>query len=405
MNCRRWVCLLLTVAIALSLAGCGSIYDKEYVVENDYIPSVQIPEDPGDKIAVHDFNGLKRALLALVSEGSAEGQLVFDSEYASDVAEDMASACWQVRTQDAMCAYCVENIAYELSKIVTHTEVKVTISYTEAGENADSIVHMQVAAGVDQLLRQALSDGRTKLALLIEHSSYTAETMGDLVIGVYRRNPELLPQAPGIRVNMLSGSGTQRLYEINLDYGMDEEELAARREELAEFDPFEADGLEGLDQVHLALAVYEYLASHCTTAPNGPGSVYSALIEGNTNSEGLALAFVVLCNRLGLDSQIIYGQKNGLNHSWNIVDVDGEHYHVDVDAYSEAWPEQGFLLNDEAAWLTYRWDVYSYPRCEGELLRDRLFPGPEMMIDTAAVPDETTQEQEPVPLPPQADEG
>ena len=395
MNCRKWICGLLAAAMLLSLGACGNMYDKEYVVESDYTPSIQAVEDTGDKIAVRDFAGLKRALLALVSEGAREGQLVFDAEYPADVAEDMASACWQVRTQDAMCAYCVENIAYELSKIVTHTEAKVTVSYTEAGENADSIVHMPVAAGVEELLQQCLSEGRKKLALLIDRSTYTAETMGDLVIGVYRSNPELLPQAPTIRVNMLSGSGMQRLYEINLDYGMDEEELSARRTELEQFSPFEADQLEGLDQVHLALAVYDYLAGHCQVSPTASGSVYAALIEENANSEGVALAFVVLCNRLGLSSRIIYGQKNGENHSWNLVTVDGQNYHVDVTAHTDQWPEEGFLLNDQTAWLEYRWDVYSYPSCAGELLRDQLFPRPFPAVETQ----ETFAEQEPEPTP------
>ena len=395
MRIRKAILAMLTLALALGLTGCGSMFDMEYVVENEYTPAVAVEEDTGDKISIHDFAELKQSLLALVEEGNTDGQLVFESEYPTDVAEDMASACWQVRTQDAMCAYCVENIAYELSKIVTHTEAKVSISYTEAGENAESIVHLQVAAGVEDLLQDCLSEGLPKLALLIDRSTYTAETMGDLVMGVYRTNPELLPQAPVVRVNMLSGSGMQRLYEINLDYGMDEEELSSRREELEQFDPFEEGQTEGLDQVHRALAVYEYLAANCELSSTASGSVYSALIEKRANSEGLALAYVVLCNRLDVDSQIIYGQKNGVNHSWNIVSVNGQNYHVDVSAYTLEWPEEGFLLNDEAAWLSYRWDVYSYPRCEGDLLRDMLYPRPETPVDAVEIPEENADSEGP----------
>lgn len=368
MKKKQGILVLLLLTAVLLLCGCGSLFDEEYVVETEYTPVPQTKTEDQGRITVRSFSELRQALLRLVSAGETESQLVFDSAYEGDVAEDMASACWQVRTQDAMCAYCVENIAYELSKIVAVTEARVNVTYTDAGLHADKIVRMQVATGVEDQVRSCLSEGREQLVLLINRSSYTAETMEDLIRGVYRKDPVLVPRMPGLTVNMLSGSGTQRLYEINFNYGMTPEELAQKRAELAAFDPYADTDLDELGEGYRALEAYRYLALNCDRGSAAQqNSAYDALIGGEANSEGIALGYVALCDRLGLDCQVIYGQKNGQSHVWNILSLEGNHYHVDVCAYDPESPVEGFLLNDEAAWLNYRWDIYAYPRCGGSL--------------------------------------
>ena len=39
--------------------------------------------------------------------------------------------------------------------------------------------------------------------------------------------------------------------------------------------------------------------------------------------------------------------------------------------------DQGFLLPDETMWTLYRWDISSYPPCNGELRYEDLRPMPE----------------------------
>ena len=46
----------------------------------------------------------------------------------------------------------------------------------------------------------------------------------------------------------------------------------------------------------------------------------------------------------------------------------------------------GFLENDEGFWGLYRWDVSSYPKCQGELRYEDVIPAPEL-------PEEETGEE------------
>lgn len=366
---KRWLALLLCAALAAGLCGCGSIFDKEYVVEQPYVLSTGDPNAAaGVRISVSSFAQLKQALLNLVSEGKTEGSLVFDSAYDGDVTEDMASACWEVRSQDALCAYCVQNIAYELSKIVTYYEAKVTVSYSGAVMAPTEIQRLSYSTGIGEIVQSGMENGQKQMAILVDHSTYTAEQVENLVFQTYSQHPAIAPREPLTEVKILSGSGTQRLYEINLDFGVSAKELESARREMEELDPFAQLDSESMSEAQRALLAARYLTENCEWSPAEPeDSVYSALITGRAGDEGMAYAYVELCRRMGLNCSVIRGQKDWEDYCWNIVQIDGAWYHVDLGSCIQLSYEQGFLLRDEAIWSTHRWDTGTYPQCSGEL--------------------------------------
>lgn len=384
---KRLAVVAAVLCAALCMSACGSVFDKEYVKIEPYVPTVQESSVSDGRVTVRNFSGLKQAILSLVSNGEAEGSIAFDPAYDGDAAEDMASACWQVRTQDALCAYCVDNISYELSKIVTYYEAKLHVTYASFVENAANIVKLPYSAGVEQIIKTALDAGQTKLVVLINRSSYSAEDMDALVARVYREYPATAPRAPGISVNMYSGANMQRLYEINLRYGMPAEELAAKKRQLDAFRPFAGVNSAELDEAERALMAYEYLSSHCVIADEGQGgSIYAALIECRSDSEGAALGYVELCRQLGLDCRIVYGQQSWKEHCWNIVRIGGDYYHVDA-GLAAVDLDRDFLRPDRSFWENYRWDVSSYPVCTGELTYDDVIAAraaPDSSAATAA---------------------
>ena len=136
---RRLTAFLLLAAAALSLCGCGSVFDTEYVVETDYEPVVSVASEPDDA-TVATLDDLKEVLLNMVAEGDVSRIIHFDPAYEGDVSADLASACWQIRTQDALCAYCVENISYAVSKIVNRYEALISVLYGRTAEERESIV-------------------------------------------------------------------------------------------------------------------------------------------------------------------------------------------------------------------------------------------------------------------------
>lgn len=364
---RRLVCLLLCCTVLFALCGCGSMFNEEYVVVGDYTPAVPASGDAGERITVSDLAELRQALLDLVYAGVHESSIAFDADYRGEISEDMADACWQVRTQDALCAYCVENISYDLTKIVNYTEARLNIRYSDAVCAPAEVQRLSYSSGMAELLRQMLENGEKRRTVLISRSYYSAEGMEELVEQVYRSNPILSPCEPTAGIMMLSGSGMQRLYEIDLDYGMSEEERASRLEELHAFSPFEELEQDDLDEAHRALTAVRWLQEHCQFDPEGESDLYSALIRGSADDEGMAFAFVHLCSLLGLDCRMVYGQRSWEEYCWNIVSLGGSYYHIDPAVCVGGDMDGGFLLRDEIMWENCRWDVAAYPACSGEL--------------------------------------
>ena len=364
---KRFGALLLCCAMLLPLCGCGNMFQEEYVVVGDYTPPAAAKEPAEGRFSVSDLSELRRVLLELVSAGIEESSVAFDPDYTGEISEDMASACWQVRTQDALCAYCVENIAYDLNKIVNYTEARLTIRYSDAVCAPTEVLRRTFSTGMDELVREMMKAGERSLAVLINRSYYTAEGMEELVSAVYRENPALAPREPAVSVMMLSGSGMQRLYEIDLDYGMDENERQRRLQELSALSPFEELDLETTDQAHRVLAACRWLEQHCVYEPEGAKDLYAALIRGRADDEGMAFAMVRLCSLLGIECRMVYGQRSWEEACWNIVSVDGSFYHVDPVACAAGDYAGGFLLGDEQMWENCRWDVSAYPACTGEL--------------------------------------
>lgn len=365
---KKRLTALLLLAAAVTLCGCGSFFDKEYVYETHFEPPANAAVPDADNAAVGSLDELKDILRAMVAEGSQSRVLRFDPAYEGDVNADLADACWQIRTQDALCAYCVENISYDVAKIMGRYEALLTVSYGKTAAERESIVQLPYAAEATEVLREAMETGQRSLVLLIERSSHTAEDMADLVLDIYRESPAITPREPVVEVDMTSGGDTQRLYVIELDYGLPEELRAARRDELAALDLFAGMDTAGLSESERAmLACCALIVRSRYTGDAQKNSIYDALIGRKADSRGFALAYVEYCRRLGLTCELVQGQYRQMDYCWNIVQIDGAYYHVDAAACRRDGLEAGFLLDDESAWGAYRWDYFAYPHCVGPL--------------------------------------
>ena len=348
--------LLLLLIMAALLTGC-SFFDETYLVESDFPLPDRKDSGSRDTVTVTNLSDLREAIRNTVAAGASERTIVFDSSYTGNPTEDLASACWQVRTEDALCAYCVENIAYEMTQIVSRTETKLNVSYSSGALPVEEIISMPYATDLNARIAEAISSGKKRLAILINRSILTSENMVQRFSEVYREHPGLAPQEPHVSVSLFSGSPSQRLYEILLTNDLSETEFKREKEEL---DAIVFPPEDETEEYSIALDAFERLSDCCD--PAGLPTVYAALVEKDASPEGIALGFVELCRRGGLECMIVDGQKDWEDHCWNIVRVDGRYYHVDLFAGME----EGFLKSDTDFWGSYRWTVNEYPKCEGD---------------------------------------
>lgn len=123
------------------------------------------------------------------------------------------------------------------------------------------------------------------------------------------------------------------------------------------------------------------------------GSVYGVLIEHEGRCEGISKSFAWCMNELGIECITLAGQplwdNNAMysSHSWNIIKLDGEYYHVDLAADNlKSYPSQFVLplysFFNECDSVIYKtrtvYDVFSdlgVPECSSEKLNYHIMNG------------------------------
>lgn len=365
MKLRR-ICFFILVPIILLLSACG-IYNKEYISESDYVSPIQIRSDE-NRIIVRNFNELRIAVQSIIDkyDGSEENIILFDAIYNGDPAEDISVACKQAKTENAICAYCVEDITYDLYKVVTNYEAAITVHFAETLKN--DIIKLTYSGELSKYISNAIDCRQRQLVLLVDYSNYNEYDIQKMISDIYTKNPLSAPREPNVSVGVYSGSGKQKLYEINFDYGLTQEELDFRTEQIAAFDFPEIVQTDEMEDLEKAVYACAFLIKNTAySASRIDNTAYSALIDGKANSQGLSMALIALCNRLNLDCRLVYGQKNWQNHYWNLIKINDKYYHIDVATCINEGIKAGFLLNDERMWITYRWDMAGYPQCSDRL--------------------------------------
>ncbi len=122
-------------------------------------------------------------------------------------------------------------------------------------------------------------------------------------------------------------------------------------------------------------------------------SPYSALVgEQVTVCQGYSLAFKLLCDMAGIEC----GYATYPGHIWNVVNVDGKYYHIDITWDDPTKVSGGgyyctqqhsyyanFLLSDEQLGKTHQSWTSAMPPCEDSSLHTSIFGGE---LDTIGAP-------------------
>lgn len=130
----------------------------------------------------------------------------------------------------------------------------------------------------------------------------------------------------------------------------------------------------GMSDYEKELAIHDYLVTHCYYSENAdqnPGSeiyrAYGALVNGNAVCNGYAEAYQLLLSCAGVECKFVTGSADGIDHAWNLVQIDGQWYHVDA-TWDDPKPDLGkecvhpyFNVTDEAMRVSHVWEEDHYP--------------------------------------------
>ena len=364
---KRTISFIMALALLLPLCACASVFEKTYFSVSDYVDTEQDPEPPKDgTVEVRSYTGLKAALSSMITAHEESGVLSF-RKYDGSVSEDLAAASKEISTQTALGAYSVDFISYDMDRIVAYYEVTVYITYTRTAEEIEAIVNVQTLNG----LKNAVVDALEKLDSTLVVSMYTGAVGTNEVLSRVESaicaNPTLCPVKPRVSVGQFSGSGMSRIFEINFDYDADLPGMRLKRTQLTDALESMLTGITAETDLFKAFQAANLLAANCRWDDEAGNTAYSALVESQADSEGMAMAYCAMMQALEIPCRVVSGRLNTEQHSWNVVEIDGDWYHVDVSRVMAEGFSSTFLLNDSFMLGRYWWDTELYPACTGGL--------------------------------------
>lgn len=384
---KKAAAVILALALALSLAGCASVFDREYFSSEAYEAPVQeTPYDGATEIS--NYLQLTLAINNLVAEHGERELLRFTASYSGDIEEDLAAACREVSTETALGAYAVDYISYDLDRIVAYFEAEVYVYYKRTAAELEEIVSVNTASGLYDAIRSALAGMQGELVAMVGASNVDEQAVLDYVDEAYFSDPMACVERPEAVVNVYAGGGFQRIVEIQFNYGATPSVLSSRKAVLENAMESMLSAVTSDSAAYRAMQCLTVLVNQCAHSEDAPGTLWSALLAGSADSEGMALAYKALCDAAGVECMVVEGRLDRAEHYWNIVTIDSDSYHVDPSRALELGYGNTFLMSDTQMWGSYWWDDQDYPECAGALSYGALTAGEEQ--NPAGEPPETT---------------
>ncbi|WP_195969751.1 hypothetical protein [Intestinimonas butyriciproducens] len=366
----------LCLCLSLSLTGCAAMLERDYL---SVTPHARLPAaaDDSTTVWVETYPELVDAIFSLVSEHRESGVIRLRN-WKGNVRQNLSDACDEVSHDDPLGAYAVDRIKPEFVRIATYYEATVSIDYRRTAEQVASVNTVAGSGAIRGELRDALTSFVPETAFRV---NYFDQAQGDdyiprLIRQAYYDSPAAALGLPEAVVNLYPESGQQRVVEVLFTYPEEPELLREKSQALTSaaqvlVDPYRT----GLRNSALIPVLYRALREHTglgeaqdapLPAPSVSGSTaYAALVEAQADSEGLALAYKLLCDLAGVECTVVDGTLEGTPRFWTIVTVEQNvHRHVDPSR------AEGLLLTDtQMSESGFVWDTQEYPSC-GESLSE-----------------------------------
>ncbi|MCQ2558575.1 MAG: hypothetical protein MJ135_05575 [Oscillospiraceae bacterium] len=166
-------------------------------------------------------------------------------------------------------------------------------------------------------------------------SPITQEEAEQLVLLVRYECPELMHFSSDKKPSFLR-TEDGLVNGIKLKYSLSKEEYSARYVGcLTEIRSLAAQ-TENMTDLEKEAWAYEHLIQSVFLSLRSPDcdNAYGALVSGKANSDGIAQAMKWLFEEMGGSCLYVNGQNgpNSVVHGWNVIQLDGKYYHLDVSA-------------------------------------------------------------------------
>ena len=350
--------LALMMVFSLMLSGC-SIFSDSYVSVTPHRDSSGGAENKVTTAA--NYSQLRTAFVELVHSG-AESGIIYVSDYdAAKLDQGLEDAVKHVQNYDALGAYAVESITWEKGTSGFLPAVAVTVRYLHNRREMQQIQTVRDSEALWTRVQTALE--RCEPEVVVHVESYTDQDLIQMVEDYGVENPSRVMEAPRVSCEMYPQTGPNRVVELKFTYQNSRTDLRQMQSQVqAIFNSAALYASGGTDYQKLS-RLYSFLMERFSEyqIKTSITPAYSLLHHGVGDSRTFAMVYAQMCRMTGVDARIVTGTWGGEPRYWNIVESNGNYYHVDL-LRSNA--ENDFRLMSDDQMGEYVWDYSAYPACE-----------------------------------------
>lgn len=351
--------LILTAALCLALCGCAWS-NGVYVSVTPHTEKSE-PEKHG-MVSVASYDELRQELTGLV-EGSAEKcALSADGQDVETLEGWVKQAIAYVTEQTPIGAYAVKDISYETSTSLGVAAVAMKISYRYAPRELQRMKRAENMGEAKNMIASVLEQCEAGLVLRVEN--YVETDFVQLVESYAAMHPQIVMELPQVKANIYPDRGSDRVVELQFTYQNSRDalkQMQAYAQQIFSSARFYVSGDEETGVKYSQL--YSFLMERYDyTVETSLTPAYSLLRYAVGDSRAFACVYSAMCRQSGLECLTVTGTKAGEPRYWNMIQVDGVYYHVDL---LESVQSGGLRMLADMEMQGYVWDYSAYPACQG----------------------------------------
>ena len=348
---------ILVMVASLFFSGC-SLFSDSYV---SVTPHQESADESEYKVATATtYIELRTAFVELVHSGAETG-IIHVADYNTVLLDQgLEDAVKYVQKYDAIGAYAVDTITYEKGTSGVVPAVAVTVHYRHDRSEIQKIQIVRDSDGLWKRIEPVLARCDAGMVVLVE--KYLDRDWIQLVEDYAAQNPDVVMEVPQVICEVYPDNGDDRVVSLKFTYQNSRTDLRQMQSQVQPiFNSAVMYASGGSDYQKLS-RLYAFLMERFDEyqLKTSITPAYSLLHHGVGDSRAFAMVYAQMCRKAGIDSYIVTGTYLGERWSWNMVESDGNFYHVDLLRSNETG---GFVLQADAQMEDYVWDYSAYPVC------------------------------------------
>ena len=347
--------LILLLCVVLLLSGCGWMRGSYASV----VPYDQ-EDDRSDKgiSAISTYQELRSALIQMIENGEDSRTLSLVDYPVNQVESNLKQAIRNVLTSNPVAAYAVENMDYVIGSTGGVSAVAVTVQYNHNRSQLRELRQVNSMETAQTLIIGALE--RLEPDVVFQISDYRYMDIDQFIRDYALSYPDMIMEMPQVTENIYPATGLNRIVEIKFTYENSREALKNMQSYVR---PRFSSSTMFVSGEEIPMIRYQRLYAFLMetsdyTLETSITPTYSLLRHSVGDSRAFATVYAAMCRRANMECQVIFGTREGESWAWNMIQVDGVWYHLDlVDCYLSG----GYRLRYDEEMTGYVWDYTAYP--------------------------------------------